>query len=190
GRIGRAAARSLAVAIRRGRPGGARLPRPAGVAGRRRPAAAARPAPRRLREACPPGALGGRRCERRPLGPRGGGRRVHVGRPVSGRESPPVSPTHLLMVGGASLTPIAVWLMSLEGGEGGQPAIPGWVFAGTALVGLSTFQLEYDMGIPQWQMLFHPALLAGAAAIGLVAARAAMGRGGALLAALVFIVMR
>src|SRR5207302_7401719 len=100
------------------------------------------------------------------------------------------SPTHLLMIGAASLTPIAVWLMSLEGGEGGQPAIPGWVFAGTALVGLSTFQLEYDMGIPQWQMLFHPALLAGAAAIGLVAARSAMGRGGALLAALVLILLR
>src|SRR5579862_8680337 len=84
------------------------------------------------------------------------------------------SPTHLLMIGGASLTPLALWLMSVEGGGGREHLRP---LAAAVLIGLSTFQLEYDMGIPQWQLLFQPALIAAAAAIGLVAARAALGRG-------------
>jgi hypothetical protein len=62
--------------------------------------------------------------------------------------------------------------------------------AGIVLVGLSTFQLEYDMGVVQWQMLYDPALIAVAAGLGLVLARAAIGRGGALLAVLVFLVLR
>lgn len=96
------------------------------------------------------------------------------------------SPTHLLMIGGASLSPLAIWLMTVEGGAP-NVKLP---VAAAVLLGLSTFQLEYDMGIPQWQLLFHPALLAGAAAIGLVAARAALGRGGALKAAVLFLVLR
>jgi len=97
------------------------------------------------------------------------------------------SPTHLLMIGGASLSPLAIWLMSVEGGGGREYLRP---IAAAVLVGLSTFQLEYDMGIPQWQLLFHPALLMAAAAIGLVAARAALGRGGALYMAAGFILLR
>lgn len=96
------------------------------------------------------------------------------------------SPTHLLMIGGASLAPLALWLMSMEGGSR-RPRAP---LAAAVLIGLSTFQLEFDMGIPQWQLLFHPALIAAAAGIGLVAARAALGRGGALLTAGMFLVTR
>jgi len=58
------------------------------------------------------------------------------------------------------------------------------------LVGLSTFQLEFDLGIPQWQLLYQPLLIAGATAIALTAARVAIGRGGALLAAAAFVAMR
>jgi hypothetical protein len=58
------------------------------------------------------------------------------------------------------------------------------------LVGLSTFQLEFDLGIPQWQPLYQPLLIAVAMATALTAARVAIGRGGALLAAAGFIVMR
>jgi hypothetical protein len=102
------------------------------------------------------------------------------------------SPTHLLMIGGASLSPIALWLMLSEAGatrtERGRIL---WAStAGTVLVGLSTFQLEFDMGIPQWQAFYHPLLVAGAGAIALVAARAALGRFGALRAAVGFIVLR
>ncbi|HEX6547418.1 MAG TPA: hypothetical protein VF134_01585 [Candidatus Dormibacteraeota bacterium] len=96
------------------------------------------------------------------------------------------SPTHLLMIGGASLAPIALWLMAAEGQVRRSVLLNG----GAVLIGLSTFQLEFDMAIPQWQLLFHPVLVAAAAAIGLTAARAAIGRGGALLAAVGFLAIR
>jgi hypothetical protein len=97
------------------------------------------------------------------------------------------SPTHLLMIGGASLAPLALWLMAAEAGQLWSRRRLG---AGAVLLGLSTFQLEFDMGIPQWQLLFQPALIAVASGIGLVAARAALGRGGALLAAAGFLAIR
>lgn len=98
------------------------------------------------------------------------------------------SPTHLMMIGGASLTPLALWLMAVEGGGSRSRVLR--PLAAATLIGLSTFQLEYDMGIPQWQLLFHPALLAAAAGIALVAARAALGRGGAVVAAVMFVIAR
>ncbi len=102
------------------------------------------------------------------------------------------SPTHQLMIGGASLSPLAIWLMLTEAGaRRGGPGGRLWLaLPGAVLIGLSTFQLEYDMGIPQWQALFQPVLIAAAAAIGLVAARAALGRGGALVAVVGFMVLR
>jgi hypothetical protein len=54
--------------------------------------------------------------------------------------------------------------------------------AGAALVGLSTLQLEFGFGVPQFQLAFHPILIALAASVGLVAARLRLGRGGALAA--------
>ena len=104
------------------------------------------------------------------------------------------SPTHLLMIGGASLTPIAAWLMLAEAGAGAARArgarFLSEALAGATLVGLSTFQLEFDLGIPQWQALYHPVLIALAMGVGLVAAREALGRGGALRATAGFIVLR
>ena len=101
------------------------------------------------------------------------------------------SPTHLLMIGAASLATIALWELLAEAHLGQARRSLRWAtYGGTALVGLSTFQLEYDMGIPQWQLIFQPILIAAAAGIILVAARVAIGRGGALLSALVFIAIR
>jgi len=102
------------------------------------------------------------------------------------------SPTHLLMIGGASLSPLALWLILSEAGApNSRRARASWAFmAGVVLVGLSTLQLEFDMGIPQWQAFYHPLLVTTAAGIALVAARTAIGRGGALLAAAVFLVLR
>jgi hypothetical protein len=54
--------------------------------------------------------------------------------------------------------------------------------AGAALIGLSTLQLEFGYGVPQFQLAFHPILVALAASVGLVAARIRLGRGGALAA--------
>ena len=61
------------------------------------------------------------------------------------------------------------------------------VMVGALLVGLSTFQGEFDFGVPQFRLVWQPILLALAAGIGLVAARVRIGRGGAVTAALVFV---
>jgi hypothetical protein len=103
------------------------------------------------------------------------------------------SPTHLLMIGGASVTPVAAWLMLAEAGPAaGKRAVKvmSEALAAATLIGLSTFQLEFDLGIPQWQALYHPAVVALAMGVGLVAAREALGRGGALRATAGFLVIR
>ncbi|HEY4028404.1 MAG TPA: hypothetical protein VGO86_18400, partial [Candidatus Dormibacteraeota bacterium] len=85
------------------------------------------------------------------------------------------------------------WLMLREAGVHGQPGRARllWLrMPAVVLVGLSTFQLEFDLGVPQWQALYQPLLLAGAMAIALTAARVAIGRGGALLAAAGFLALR
>lgn len=106
-------------------------------------------------------------------------------------------PTHLMMVGGASVALIGVWMLVVEAWrqrpEPGTPKTRGAgiiqaVLGGALLLGLSSLQLEFNFGIPQFQLLFHPILLALAASIGLVVARMRMGPGGALKAAGVYVV--
>lgn len=115
-------------------------------------------------------------------------------------------PTHLMMIGGAALgfigqatllgeaklaerapdtsTPVRARISSaLERGR--VPALTGGF-----LIGLATFQAEFDFGVPQFRMLFAPVLIAFAAGIGLVAARIYGGRGMAIYAALFFIAIR
>ncbi|HEX4755298.1 MAG TPA: hypothetical protein VH661_06055 [Candidatus Dormibacteraeota bacterium] len=104
------------------------------------------------------------------------------------------SPTHLLMIGGASLTPIAAWLMLAEAGPPtrgrGRARLLSEALAAATLIGMSTFQLEFDLGIPQWQALYHPVLIVLAMGVALVAAREALGRWGALRAVAAFLVLR
>jgi hypothetical protein len=127
-------------------------------------------------------------------------------------------PTHVLMIAGASLSTLAIWVLLAEGrraeahargaasgasgagparaeeaARGGRPLeertaslvrrLRGPGVAGGFLIGLSTLQLEFDYGVPQYRLLFHPIMIALAAGIGLVAARALLGRFGALKAA-------
>ena len=61
---------------------------------------------------------------------------------------------------------------------------------GAFLLGLSTFQAEFDFGVPQFRMVFQPMLVMLAAGVALVAARIWLGRGAALGAALFFLAMR
>ena len=61
---------------------------------------------------------------------------------------------------------------------------------GAFLIALSTFQGEFDYAVPQFRLDWHPILLMMAAGIGLVTARIAIGKGGALGAALFFILIR
>jgi len=103
-------------------------------------------------------------------------------------------PTHLLMIGGASFSPIALWLMLVEAGpdanRSGFAVVRRTALAGAVLIGLSTFQGEFDFGVPQFQQLYHPVLIAVAASVGLVAARVGLGRWGALKATAFFLVAR
>ena len=121
-------------------------------------------------------------------------------------------PTHLMMLGGAAMSLIGILVLLVEarlageaGGSAANGAAPGGAgplsperlrairlvsACGGLLVGLSIFQGEFDFGVPQFRLLFHPVLIALAAATALVAARVLAGRGAALAAAVFFIVLR
>jgi hypothetical protein len=58
------------------------------------------------------------------------------------------------------------------------------------LIALSTFQLEFDLGLPQFQLIFQPLLIMFAAGVVLVAARVFIGPGSAIKAVVFFLVMR
>ena len=104
------------------------------------------------------------------------------------------SPSHLQLVAGGSLGPIALLLMVLEGRRQAQPTVLGHLIqattAGAVLVGLSTFQGEFDFGVPQFQALYLPVLFALAMGFGLVLTRMAMGPGGAVAAVVAYLVLR
>ena len=92
-------------------------------------------------------------------------------------------PTHLMMLGGAALTLVAMLVLFAEARlwqrerarpARSRPARSGRPAArlrharligacGGMLVGLSIFQGEFDFGVPQFSMLFHPLLIAFAA---------------------------
>ena len=69
-------------------------------------------------------------------------------------------------------------------------AIRAVALTGGLMLGLSTFQAEFDFGVPQFQLVFEPMLLMLAAGLGLVLARVYAGRGAALGAVAFFIVIR
>ena len=106
-------------------------------------------------------------------------------------------PTHLLLFGGASFSILGIWVLQVEGARG-RDAPRGTLFqkfgdvslTGALLIGMSTFQGEFDFGVPQFRLVWQPVLLALAAGIALVAARVRIGRGGALAGALFFIGLR
>ena len=113
-------------------------------------------------------------------------------------------PTHVLMIGGASLATLGIWVLLVEGPRpparrvaGEQPGQAAWLrllegpaIAGGFLLGLSTLQGEFDYGVPQFQLVYQPILLMIGAGVGLVAARIALGRFGALQAVAFFLLMR
>ncbi|MEA2290907.1 MAG: hypothetical protein QOD55_2904, partial [Solirubrobacteraceae bacterium] len=104
-------------------------------------------------------------------------------------------PTHLMLIGGAgmSLVGMAVLLGAAKHDGGGSQfgaLLRKASLMGGLLIGLSTFQGEFDFGVPQFRMVFHPLLLAFAAAFALTAARIWIGRGGAIYAALFYLLIR
>jgi hypothetical protein len=110
-------------------------------------------------------------------------------------------PTHLMLFGGAGLSLLGHATLVSEAGDATQtPQSRGplgfivrtrktTIFGGL-LIGLSTFQGEFDFGVPQFQLIFQPLLIALAAGIALVAARIYIGRGGAIAAVVTFLVIR
>ena len=99
-------------------------------------------------------------------------------------------PTHLVMISGASLSPIALLLLYREGlrSAGATPTWLGrnlvYALAAALVIGLQTWTGEFDLGVPQFQALYHPVIVMAGSAIALVAARHLLGPGGALKAAL------
>lgn len=108
-------------------------------------------------------------------------------------------PTHLMMIGGAGFSTIAAAYLEVEGKRAvgadaprdgiGLKFIQYLAFAGV-LIGLSVYQIEFDFGVPQFRQVFQPMLIAAAAAVALVAARIFLGRGAAIIAAVVAIGLR
>jgi hypothetical protein len=111
-------------------------------------------------------------------------------------------PTHLMLFGGAGLTLIGQAILLAEGmrfrgiatdhlrDSQFVVALRRVGLMGGLLIGLSTFQGEFDFGVPQFRMVFHPMLIALAAGMALTAGRIWIGKGGALATAVMFVVVR
>ena len=122
-------------------------------------------------------------------------------------------PTHLMLIGGAGLSLIAVALLEYEGSramkateadadpadglKGDVPRKDGlgirfmrYLSFGGLAVGLSVFQIEYDFGVEQFRLVLQPMMIAAAGAMALVAARIVLGRGAAIAAALLSMALR
>jgi hypothetical protein len=115
-------------------------------------------------------------------------------------------PTHLMMLGGAAFSLVAIIGLLVEGRLAAPRVEKGLLasmltgrvarairlllaFSGL-LTALSIFQAEFDWGVPQFRILYQPVLIALAAAIALVSARTVLGRGGALGAVAIYLVIR
>ena len=64
------------------------------------------------------------------------------------------------------------------------------IAGGGVLAALSIYQGEFDFGVPQFRLLFHPVLLAFAAGVALTMGRIVAGRGAALGAVAFFVLIR
>jgi uncharacterized membrane protein len=108
-------------------------------------------------------------------------------------------PTHLLLFGAASLSTLAGLILFAEGEHARDSSLPGretvrtvlkMALGGSFLIGLSTFQGEFDYAVPQFRLVWHPILLMLASSVALVAARVYVGRGAALGAVAMFLLVR
>ena len=111
-------------------------------------------------------------------------------------------PTHLMLIGGASMTLVGIAVLAVEGlrwnrdhGLEGQTRRFAQIALSVALpggfmLGLSTFQAEFDFGVPQFRFVFQPVLIMLAAGVGLVTARSWGGKGAALGAVGFFLAVR
>jgi hypothetical protein len=111
-------------------------------------------------------------------------------------------PTHLMLVGGAVLALLGIAVLAVEGQRANAAlAEPRTehrsatlartvAMTGGLLIGLSTFQAEFDFGVPQFRLVFQPMLIMFAAGMALVVARIYGGRGSALGSVGFFLLLR
>ncbi len=111
-------------------------------------------------------------------------------------------PTHLMLIGGASMTLIGIAALTVEAlrfNAANPSRRPELAYAtymraiastGGFMLGLSTFQAEFDFGVPQFRFVLEPVMLMLAAGVGLVAVRIWAGKGAAIGAALFFLLIR
>lgn len=108
-------------------------------------------------------------------------------------------PTHLMLIGGAGLSLVAVLLLEFEGRldrpdpdrtDGPWLWLARTFAFGGLLIGLSVYQVEFDFGVPQFRLVFQPMLMVVAGTVALIAARYTLGRGGALVAVVFALVVR
>ena len=96
-------------------------------------------------------------------------------------------PTHLLLFGGASLSTVGGMILRWRARAASREVRPERAtrtlrlimcsLGGAFLIGLSTFQGEFDFAVPQFRLVFHPILLMLASSVALVAVRIWAGRG-------------
>jgi hypothetical protein len=108
-------------------------------------------------------------------------------------------PTHLMMIGGAGFSTLTALFLEHEGRRAAGDDAPRdglgikfiqYLAFGGLIIGMSVFQIEFDFGVMQFRQVFEPMLIAAAASLGLVAARVMLGRGAAIIAALLAIALR
>ena len=117
---------------------------------------------------------------------------------IFGQDVTLYSPTHLMLITGASLSTLgalALYRESLEESDEkiAVPARAGWLLApltGAMLIGLNTFLAEFDFAVPQWRLDVQPVGMALAAGIALVSARLVIGPLGALATVGFFLLLR
>jgi hypothetical protein len=121
-------------------------------------------------------------------------------------------PTHLMLIGGASMSLVGLAVLTVEGLRAAPAAASGdgpggdgrkrpdertalslartIALTGGLMLGLSTFQAEFDFGVPQFRFVFEPVMIMLASGVGLVVARLYAGPGAALGAAAFFVALR
>jgi hypothetical protein len=112
-------------------------------------------------------------------------------------------PTHLMLIGGAGLSLIAILFLEYEGRramraelgddtprDGSGITFMRYLSFGGLVVGLSVYQIEFDFGVEQFRLVLQPMMIAGAAGLALVAARLVLGPGAAIAAALLSVLLR
>jgi hypothetical protein len=108
-------------------------------------------------------------------------------------------PTHLMMIGGACFSLFALLMLEFEARRAMPDDTPAdgryvkflrYLSFGGLLIGLSVYQIEYDFGVEQFRLVLQPMMIAGAAALALVAARITLGPGAAVIGAVLAAALR